>query len=124
MICDICNNLLNIPIALNCNHFLCLLCFINNSMTCTQCDNTNIIPHNYTPFDYTNYLWLYSSNYNGLWWCYDSDSNSKIEALYKDYLLRHNSNESESSESNEISIVINKSPKKKNKGRAGKTERK
>ncbi len=89
-ICDACLTNLNIPIESKDNHYFCFLCIINSSLY--NPDAFSSIPDNNNELSElngcTNYLWLYSSNYNGLWWCYDSNSNKKIECIYKDYLFR------------------------------------
>ena len=103
-ICDTCSTNLNIPTKLECGHYFCFLCVIN-SFICINCNNNKSSELN----DYENYLWLYSSNYNGLWWCYDNNSNKKIECIYKDYLVRQELPE----EDEERLIIMCDFPKKK-----------
>jgi len=57
------------------------------------------------------YLWLYASNYGGLQWCYDKESNQKIESIYNDYLWIMNNNGNH----NHDNIKMDVSPGRKKK---------
>lgn len=85
--CALCLHESIIPIKLQCNHTFCFLCLIYNFLTdqiICQCDNNNIAN---SAINCSNtHVWLYSSNYNGLWWCYTNEQNAQIEYIYKDHL--------------------------------------
>jgi len=98
-ICDICFDALNVPIKLQCDHHFCFLCLeyklleTGQHVSCPKCNlnngdiNSLSNDHNFDATS-TNFIWLYSSNYNNLWWSYDSESAVKLECIYKDYLVR------------------------------------
>lgn len=78
------------PVANNsCNIcYWCLyqLCIVSNNPLCPNCNALinldNIIKTN----DRDNIQWLYSSNYDATWWCYNYDGNMMIEQMYQDHL--------------------------------------
>ena len=116
--CEICKNDCLIPLKLICDHNFCFLCLkiilLNNENNecpiCHSIVNFNILCVN--P-NLINFIWLYSSNCNSTWWCYDKSLNIKIENIYKDYLIRQqllNVN----NVNNDIKIKIMKTNKKEN----------
>jgi hypothetical protein len=101
--CSICNRQFNNKLILPCSHEYCFCC-INNycdnkGYNCPECSielSKNIFK--VTSDDIKNILyinstyWLYSAAYNSGWWCYDSRSNQRIEAIYNDYNDHENIN--------------------------------
>ena len=122
-ICDLCLNVSNMPIKIICQHEYCFTCLKHNLLetkqftSCPKCDisasNLNLLTNAYVynEFD-VNYVWLYSSNYNNAWWTYNSESNTKIEKIYKDYLLRQEILNSEKHKDNSIKLHVPKVTKK------------
>jgi len=93
-ICNLCNNTLISPIKSVNSDANCFLCLMYNFMINKLANSEN------------NYIWLYSSNYNEFWWCYDKSQNLQIENTYKDFLLKQNSVKNDDIS---IKIKINKS---------------
>lgn len=87
-ICGVCNLEYNIPIELKCNHIYCFICStkINNCLECHNPVIYNETNHNVTINSELSYIWLYSSNYNDTWWCYDRENSNHIEYIYNDYV--------------------------------------
>ena len=96
-ICKICNRQLKHEITLDCGHIYCFSCLKssckNNGLFCPQCHKE--IPKNMLKVTSNEILnskyeediyWLYSSGYNSEWWCYDIQSNYKLEMIYEDFL--------------------------------------
>ena len=83
--CNICYDNPHVAISLVCTHIFCLLCLSADAEVCPKCGGTfeNAVIENKD----INYLWLYSSNFNNKWWCYNNKLNKVIETIYKDYLL-------------------------------------
>ncbi len=100
VICNICNELSSLPYKLICEHIFCFMCLKalmnTGSYTCPTCDT--FISDDITKvkledlYKYTveqrKIFWVYSSNYVNHWWCYDSESNIKLENIYNDYKSR------------------------------------
>lgn len=117
-ICDICFDALNVPVKLQCDHQFCFLCLeqklieTEQNTACPKCglDNGNISSlsndHNFDVATTTNFVWLYSSNYNNMWWSYDSESAVKLECIYKDYLVRQDIQKNGSSNNQNIKIKL------------------
>lgn len=123
MTCNICNNILNIPQKSIC-HVYCFLCLKYTQLETQQIDkcpicitlpnNQNLNSINNFNFDnpHTNHMWLYSSNYNGTWWTYNSESNNKIEKIHKDYLLRQEIANDQNNKNTSIKFTMPKIKKK------------
>jgi hypothetical protein len=61
-----------------------------------------------------NYRWVYSSTFQNNWWCYDDESNKKIEKIHKDYLQRKLKSEENNKElENDVTIDIKLASTKK-----------
>jgi hypothetical protein len=92
--CELCKQLSVVPIQLFCNHLFCFLCLEekileNKKDQCPSCLgllNFKTVVN----ISSENYIWLYSSNCNDKWWCYNKIQNLKIENIYKDYTMRQN----------------------------------
>ena len=109
--CDTCNNILTIPIISSNNVISCFLCLMNKK--------GHIQYNSYNLYNYVNnYIWLYSSNYNGLWWCYNTNQNNQVERTYKDYLIRQPLDKN----TNDITVKINLNKSDKNANYYGKNK--
>ena len=112
-ICNICNDIPNIPIALSCSHLLCLLC-VGISSECPLCEqDITDIETNIDNIKHRNYIWLYSSNFNHKWWCYSSKLNKIVENIYEDYILIKDMNKK--FDEIDLGIKIKKNNSKKHK---------
>jgi Zinc finger, C3HC4 type (RING finger) len=121
--CELCLSKINIPLELTCHHKFCYLCIkmnmiMTSSLACPIChyqiivdiDNFKISTHELIDNN-SNIIWAYSSNYNNLWWCYDTVSIRKLELIYNDYIKRMQgtNNENENSTPDDIKIkIVNK----------------
>lgn len=127
--CNLCSNIAHIPIKLTCSHITCFLCLkytlleTNQNVVCSTCPicyisndiNLDSLTNTYTHNDdCPNYVWLYSSNYNDMWWAYQNKPNNKLEKIHKDYLIRQEIANAQTSQENSIKINISKT-KQKNK---------
>lgn len=86
--CNICYNDLIVPVIYPCSHIFCLLCLDLGTINCPSCDiEIKNMQSQYQNIKYKNHIWLYSSNFNNKWWCYDIKSTRMIETIYTDYCL-------------------------------------
>lgn len=99
--CLLCNSNPRVKIVLECDHTYCFLCIKTYSLMddkCPECNkrfniesyhpiinDLNISDQIDTNIDY---IWVYESNHPNKWWCYDKVTNTKIEEIYNDHLLK------------------------------------
>lgn len=124
--CTVCNLYVNIPINKHCGHVCCFLCYMETSLDgekdkCKVCGSISDLSSDSVTTDNdfndnSNYLWLYSSNYNDTWWIFNKVCNEYIETIYQDYkqIKNLNTNDHDQINDEQIQIEVNipKSSKK------------
>jgi hypothetical protein len=97
MKCDLCKTEPTIPVKLECGHYFCFLCLepymYDDDQKCPECGEVESVPIENDYMSNKNYLWLYSTNYGNLWWCYNSQLNEYIEALYQQSVKKKDNDE-------------------------------
>jgi hypothetical protein len=106
-ICSECHFPLNNPIKLSCHHIICFLCIVPFD-ACPDC-LCQIEHYTYiNTANYKKYLWLYSSNYGDLWWCYDPVSNIMIENIFQVHSAQQETKNDTAEEQSDITIKFAK----------------